>query len=143
MLVDANLLLFAVDAGSPFHAAAAGWLEDALNGPRRVGIPWPSLVAFMRISTHPRVFDDPLGPSEARDHVAQWVNCENVWNPAPTDHHADVLGSIVARYEIRGNLIGDAHLAALAIEHGIAICSADTDFARFAEITWINPLAKR
>ena len=140
MLVDANLLLFAVDRSSPFHEAAAGWLTGVLNGGRRVGIPWSSLAAFVRISTHPRASEHPLSPERAWRHVDGWLACDPVWIPAPTERHADILGGLVVSYQLRGNLVSDAHLAALAIEHGLTICSADTDFARFREIQWVNPL---
>jgi uncharacterized protein len=141
MLVDANLLLFTVDRSSPFHEAAAAWLTGVLNGGRRVGIPWPSLAAFVRISTHPRASEHPLSPGGAWRHVEGWLACDPVWIPAPTERHAEILGGLVVSYQLRGNLVSDAHLAALAIEHGLTVCSADTDFARFREIQWVNPLA--
>ena len=141
MLVDANVLLYAVDDASPFNAAAVAWLEDVLNGPQRVGMAWPTLTAFLRITTHPRALAQPLAPTSAWSHVEEWLACENVWTPLPTQRHADVLASLLTRYDLRGNLIADADLAALAIEHGLSICSADTDFARFREVRWINPIA--
>lgn len=141
MLVDANILLFAVDSSSRFHEPAARWLTKHLNGPARVGFPWQSLVAFLRISTHPRASDQPLAPEAAWGFVQDWLAAEPAWIPVPTDRHADVLGDLIARYELRGNLVSDAALAALAVEHGLAVCSADTDFARFREIHWLNPLA--
>lgn len=142
MLVDANLLLFAVDSQSPFHPAAREWLSAQLNGTRRVGLPWLSLTAFLRIATHPRASEHPLEPDAAWAHVRDWLTCEPAWVPLPTERHAEVLGSLVARYQLRGNLVTDARLAALAVEHGLTVCSADTDFARFEEITWENPLAR-
>jgi hypothetical protein len=141
MLVDANILLFAVDKASPFHEAAAGWLEDRLNGARRVGLPWSSLGAFLRISTNPRAVSQPLAPNDAWAHVEAWLAAAPAWIPQPTDGHAEILGGLVRDYELRGNLIADAQLAALAIEHGLTVCSADTDFARFREVRWENPLA--
>jgi uncharacterized protein len=140
MLVDANLLLFAVDESSPFHAAARDWLTQRLNGSRRVGLPWQSLVSFLRIATHPRASDRPLTPRQAWGHVADWLACEVAWVPEPGDGYADILGRLLARYDVRGNLVPDAQLAALAVEHGLAVCSADTDFARFTEVRWENPL---
>ncbi len=142
MLVDANLLLFAVDARSPHHARVRQWLTEQLGGVRRVAFPWPSLAAFVRISTHPRASDQPLSPDEAWRHVESWLACDTAWIPNPTDHHAAVLGGLVKKYELRGNLVPDAQLAALAIEHGLTVCSADTDFARFEEIDWIDPLMR-
>lgn len=141
MLVDANLLLYAADATSPHQAAAARWMETVLNGDRRVGMPWESLTAFLRISTHPRATQQPLAPAEAWSLVEAWLAAPTVWIPVPTDRHAAVLGGLLQRYRISGNLVTDAQVAALAIEHGLTVCSTDTDFARFREVTWLNPLA--
>jgi toxin-antitoxin system PIN domain toxin len=140
MLVDANILLFAVDTTSRFHRAAAGWLGEQLNGPRRVGLPWQSLWAFLRISTNPRASEDPFSPEQAWSYVEDWLGAVPAWIPGPTERHSDVLGRLITSYELRGNLVTDAHLAAIAIEHGLTVCSADTDFARFTEIRWENPL---
>ena len=142
MLVDANLLLYAVDSTAPEHDQAAAWLTEQLNGDRRVGLPWESLTAFVRIATHPRASANPLPPAEAWRFVTDWLAAGSAWIPLPTDRHAAVLGALVARYRPFGNLVPDAHLAALAIEHGLEVCSADTDFARFSEIHWRNPLAR-
>lgn len=141
MLVDANLLIYAVDAGAPHHGRASMWLTGQLNGDRRVGMPWESLTAFVRIVTHPRASARPLGARDAWAFVEDWLAVPAVWIPGPTDRHGDVLGSLVRKYRVAGNLIPDAHLAALAIQHGLEVCSADTDFARFSEIRWHNPLA--
>lgn len=141
MLIDANLLLYAVDSTAPAHGRAIAWLTERLNGDHRVGIPWESLTAFVRIVTHPRATARPLTPEDAWAFVEDWLGVPNVWVPGPTDRHADVFGSLVRRYRLTGNLIPDAHLAALAVEHGLQVCSADTDFARFTEIRWHNPVA--
>jgi uncharacterized protein len=141
MIVDANILLYAVDSQSPFHQPARRWLEEVLNGPVRVGLPWVSLTAFLRIGTHPRATRHPLTPGEAWDQVSNWLAAEPAWIPQPTPAHAEVLRRLVVDGDLRGNLIPDAHLAALAIEHGVAVCSADSDFARFRQLEWINPVA--
>jgi toxin-antitoxin system PIN domain toxin len=141
MIVDANVLLYAVDADSRFHEAARGWLEDALNGPSRVGLPWASLLAFQRISTHPRAALSPLSPRKAWSYITEWLDADSAWVPAPGEKHAQILGRLIADGDLHGNLVTDAHLAALAIEHGVGICSADSDFARFTELTWVNPTA--
>jgi hypothetical protein len=141
MLIDANLLLFAVDRNAPEHERALRWLEEQLNGDRRVGMPWESLTAFLRVATHPRASEHALKPDDAWRFVEEWLAVPTVWIPVATDQHAEVLGGIVRRYRLAGNLIPDAHLAALAVQHGLEICSADTDFARFTEIRWRNPLA--
>src|SRR6478752_3116131 len=100
MLIDANLLLYAVDALAAEHAKASAWLADQLNGDRRVGIPWESITAFVRISTHPRATSRPLSPSEAWGFVEDWLAVAPVWIPVATDRHADVLGGLIARYRI-------------------------------------------
>ena len=140
MLLDANLLLYAVDRSSRFHETAADWLTEQLNGPVRVGIPWQSLVAFLRISTHPRAARSPLTPDDALGYVEDWLTADSVWTPVPGPRHGELLADLVQRYQLRGNLISDAHLAALDLEHGLPLVSADSDFARFTDLRWINPL---
>lgn len=140
MLVDANILLYAVDEDCAQHVMARNWLEDALNGPRRVGIPWLSLSAFVRIATHSRAMRDPLSPSAAWQHVEEWLDAPATWIPQPGRGHRELLGRLIRALDLRGNLVSDAVLAALCIEHGLAIVSADSDFARFGEVAWINPL---
>lgn len=141
MIVDANVLLYAVDERSPHHRTAVGWLQSALNGVERVGLPWSSLLAFQRIITHPRVSAAPLSAAEAWRFVTDWLEAEQVWIPAPGPRHRQILGQLLVGNDLRANLVPDAQLAALAIEHGTPICSFDTDFARFSEITWIRPEA--
>jgi len=140
MLIDANLLLYAVHRGAEQHAAAALWLTEQLNGSRRVGLPWQSLSAFMRIVTHPRAFERPLSPAAAWDCITDWLEPRVAWIPTPGPEHAAIVGELVKRYDVSGNLVPDAFLAALAIEHGLTLYSADTDFARFEELRWENPL---
>jgi toxin-antitoxin system PIN domain toxin len=141
MLVDANLLLYAVHKRAPQHRRAAAWLTEQLNGPKRVGLPWQSLTAFLRIATHPRAFQRPLAPLSAWELITGWLAAPATWIPQPGPEHARILGELVTAYEIGGNLVPDAQLAALAIEHGVPVCSNDTDFARFRELRWIDPLA--
>lgn len=139
MLVDANILLYAVDERSPFHDRTRSWLEEALNGPRRIGLPWQSLNGFMRIVTNPRAVPNPLGPAEAWAFVDDWLNAPSAWIPAPGRGYRTILGHLVKDLHLSANLIPDAALAALCIEHGVAIVSADSDFARFPDLRWINP----
>jgi uncharacterized protein len=141
VLVDANILLYAVDEASPFHQRASTWLTAKLNGPRRVGFPWQSLVGFIRISTHERASAHPLSPAQAVGFVADWLQPEISWIPREGSGHAGVLADLITRYQLQGNIVSDAHLAALAIEHGLVVCSNDSDFARFSEVRWINPVA--
>lgn len=142
MLVDANLLLYAVDEDSPFHGAARAWVEATLNGSRRVGIAWVSITAFLRIATNPRALRDPLAPTDAWSIVDAWLDAPAVWVPEPGRGHREILGRLVRDLDLRANLIPDAVLAALCIEHGLEMISADSDFARFTEIRWTNPLAR-
>lgn len=139
MIVDANVLLYAEDVSSPHHDAACRWLTDALNGPVRIGLPWPSLLAFARIRTHPRVYARPLTPSEAWQRVTEWLAAPAAWVPQPTERHAEVLADLISRHRLAGTMLADAHLAALAIEHGVGVCSADADFARFEGLARVDP----
>ncbi len=140
MLVDANLLIYAVDSTSPHHERARTWLSSQLDGPVRVAIPWASITAFVRLVTHPRVMASPLPSATAWDRVTDWLDRDVVWTPVPTQRHAEIFGALIVDLHLTGNLVADAHLAALAIEHGLVMCSADTDFARFPTLTWHNPL---
>lgn len=140
-LVDANLLLYAVDETTPKHDQAREWLTDQLNGDRRVALPWPSLLAFVRIATHPRAMADPLDGATAWTHVERWLDPEVAFIPHATERHVGILGGLIVRHQLSSNMIPDAHLAALAIEHGLTVCSADTDFARFDEVSWSNPVS--
>lgn len=140
MLIDANLLLYAVDRRSVPHERAKDWLVEALNGDRRVGLPWQTIGAFLRIATHPRVTTRPLTGEQAWGHVRAWLDADPTWVPPATERTAEVYGRLVEAHRPTGNLVSDAQLAALAIEHGLTVLSADTDFARFPEVAWRNPL---
>lgn len=142
ILVDANLLLYATIEDYAQHASARTWLEERLNDRARVGIPWPSSLAFLRIVTNRRLFSRPLPIARAWDRVASWLALPNVWVPLPTERHAEVLGALLADAAGAANLVPDAHLAALAVEHGLLLCSTDRDFSRFGGLRWQNPLAR-
>lgn len=141
MIVDANVLLYARNDADPRHASAKEWLEQALNGSTRVGLPWWSLTAFVRIATNARAFPDPLTPDDAALQVEEWLDAPRAWLAQPTDHYTDVFTSLIRSHSVRGPLVTDAQLAALAIDHGVPLASTDSDFARFQEIEWVNPLA--
>lgn len=141
MLVDANILLYAADEASPFHDKAKDWLETSLNGPRRIGIPWESYRAFLRIATNPRALDNPLQPAAAWVLVEGWLDAPATWVPQPSSGHGQILGQLLTELDQRGNLVVDAVLAAYCIEFGLTIVSNDSDFARFPAIRWLNPLA--
>ena len=140
ILVDANLLVYAHVRSFPQHEPARDWLDGQLSQGTPVGIPWPSLVAFMRLVTNPRVFQQPESIAGAWRQVGAWLDAEAVWIPEATARHADILGTLLAATGVHANLVPDAHLAALAIEHGLLLCSADGDFARFPGLRWRNPL---
>ncbi|MDP8943528.1 MAG: PIN domain-containing protein [Actinomycetota bacterium] len=140
MLVDANLLVYAIRKEAREHGRARAWLDDRLNGVERVGLPWPSLLAFLRLVTSPRVMGRPLGLPEAWRRVTSWLELPPTWVPLPTPSHADVLAALLV-HERGSRVVPDAHLAALAIEHGLRLCSTDGDFARFRGLDWDNPLA--
>lgn len=140
-LTDVNLLLYALDASAPRHRAARRWLEERLSGTETFAFAWAVLLAFLRLSTNPRVFERPLEPTEAFDIIDGWLGqpCATVVHP--TDRHPAVLRELLEPLGTAGNLTADAHLAALAIEHGAELCSSDADFSRFPGLRWIDPLA--
>jgi toxin-antitoxin system PIN domain toxin len=140
-LPDVNLLLYGLDEASPQHARARPWLEDLLSEMEPVGFAWPVLLAFLRLSTRAQVFVSPLQPAEAFDVVESWLAQPCAVVVHPTERHLAVLRGLLEALGTAGNLTADAHLAALAIEHGGEVCSADTDFGRFRGLRWTNPLA--
>jgi toxin-antitoxin system PIN domain toxin len=140
-LIDLNLLLYAVDSSSPRHAAAHAWVEEAFSGSDTVALSWSVLLGFIRLTTRPPIFERPLTPTRAFDLIDSWLALPAVTVIQPTDRHAAILRGLLEEAGTAGNLTTDAHLAALAIEHGAELCSTDTDFARFRGIRYTNPLA--
>ena len=140
MLLDANLLLYAVHERAEQHEHATAWMTEKLNGAVRVGFPWQSINAFLRISTHPRAFQRPLDPATAWERVADWLAAPVAWVPQPGPAYQRIFGELIGTHQVRGNLIPDAALAALAVEHGVTLASTDTDFARFRGLRWENPM---
>lgn len=139
-LVDANILVYAADAGAAQHGDAREWLDEQAAGlPRSVGLPWPSLLAFLRLVTNPRVYSPPADPGDAWQRIGDWLSRPAVWIPVPGEGHQAALGGIMASARPSGNLVPDAHLAALALEHGLTVVSADSDFAKFTGVPWMNP----
>ena len=141
ILVDANLLVYAVAEGMPQHGAAKAWLDGKINGFAPVGLPWPSLLGFLRITTNPRIFPQPLSSARAWEVIEAWLSCSKVWIPQETPDHRAILKHLLPFAEAGANLIPDLHLAALALGHGLIVCSTDGDFARFTPVRWENPLA--
>jgi len=140
ILVDANILIYATDPRSDRHEKARTWLDTQLNSEIRVALPWQSLLAFLRIVTNPRVFERPLSLTAAWRHIGEWLDWDHVWIPVPGPAHRSILSELLVNLGGGPNLIPDAHLAALAIEHGLTLCSNDGDFARFRALRWTNPL---
>ena len=140
ILVDVNLLLYATVASAPEHAVMRPWLAARLNGSAAVGLPWPVITGFIRIVANRRVYTEPVPVADAWREVERWLDCPCVWIPQPMDGHRQIFGALLAQVAYRPNLVSDAHLAALAIEHGLTLCSADGDFARFPRLRWENPL---
>ncbi len=140
-VVDANLLLYAVNEDAPLHRKAKSWLEGVLSGTEAVGFEWTVLLAFLRLSTRTAVFPAPLRLDEALGTIESWLAQPYAVVVQPTERHLDVLKELLAPFGAAGNLTSDAHLAAVAREHGAELCSCDADFARFPGVRWTNPLA--
>jgi len=141
ILVDANILLYAEDSLGPAHARAGQWWDAQLSGPEPVCLAWAVINAFIRIGTNPRVFECPLSLDEATHRVQTWLDQPCIRLVAPTQRHWDIFRRMLADGQAVGNLVGDAYLAALAVEHGCELCSTDSDFSRFPQLKWRNPLA--
>jgi hypothetical protein len=141
ILVDANLLIYAYDASSPRHVAARQWLEEALVGVEPVRLPLQSVLAFVRIGTDPRVFERPLDSAEAIAIVESWLTRPTARLVTPGEGHWRILADVARAGQARGPRLMDAHLAALAIEHGATLMSADRGFARFPGLRFRNPIA--
>ncbi len=139
-LPDVNLLLYAYDSRSARHGPAREWLQQTLSGAETVAMTWIVLLAFVRLSTRAAVVERPLDVDAAIGLVESWLAqpCVTVVNP--TERHAALLRQLLLPLGAAGNLTSDAHLAALAIEHGALLCSCDSDFSRFAGLRWVDPL---
>jgi hypothetical protein len=140
ILVDANVLIYAVDADSPHHGASRRWLERTLSTATEVGLPWTVILAFIRITTHAAVMRKPLTPEAAVAYVDDWLGQPYVRAVVPGENHWPILKALLEATGSAGNLTSDAHLAALALEHGAAVCSTDNDFKRFPGVQHINPV---
>ena len=140
ILVDTNLLIYAVNRDSYAHDRARGWLEDVLSGTTIVGLPWISLLAFLRITTHSGIFTRPLHADAATGIVDAWLGQPFVEPVSPGAHHWPILRNILGQVGASGNLTSDAHVAAMAIERGATVYSADHDFGRFPGVRHVNPL---
>jgi uncharacterized protein len=140
ILVDANILLYAEDQLNPQHEAARAWWDSQLSGVPPVCLCWTVLCAFIRIGTNPRVFEHPLTLKQATARVQSWLDQPCTRLITATERHWTVLQPLLIEGQALGNLVSDAHLAALAVQHGCTLMSTDADFARFPKVKWINPL---
>jgi uncharacterized protein len=140
-LPDLNLLLYAIDAEADAHERAGAWLEEILSGTEEVGFAWAVLLGFLRISTNPGIYEEPLTVAEASDVIDGWLAQPVATLVEPTSRHTAILRELLEPLGAGGNLVGDAHLAALAIEHGAELYSRDIDFARFDGVRWVDPLS--
>lgn len=138
-LPDANVLLYALDDTSARHAGAKAWLDAALSGSEEVGFAWVVLLAVLRLTTKPAVFAHPLRPGEAFDIIDEWLAQPCSLIVHPTVRHSGLLRGLISAVGTAGNLTTDAHLAALSVEYGAAICSYDADFSRFPGVALVDP----
>ena len=141
ILVDANVLLYAEDQLSPHHGAARAWWDAELSGNSPVCLCWTVLGAFIRIGTNPRVFEHPLSLDQALSRIQSWKDQPCTRIVGPTERHWMVFQKMLREGQAVANLVTDAHLAALAVEHGCELISTDSDFSRFSGIRWRNPLS--
>lgn len=140
IIPDLNLLLYAYDSDSPYHAKAAAWWQECLSGTEPVGLPPVVVFGFMRIATNARVFKDPMTPAEAAQHVRSWLMQPVAQILEPRDDHIEQVLQSLEKLGTAGNLVTDAQIAALAIGHDATLHTNDTDFMRFIALRWFNPL---
>jgi hypothetical protein len=140
LVVDLNLLLYATNRDAAHHERARRWWQDAVAGDEPVGLAWLVLLGFVRISTHHRVLTRPLSSAQAFELVDEWLAQPAIRIVEPTDRHWSIVKRLLEPLGSAGNLTSDAHLAALAIEHGARLCSTDRDFGRFPHLQWVDPL---
>lgn len=140
-LVDANVLLHSVDEDQPLHAEAKRWLDSSLQGKETVGFAWLVVIAFLRVSTRRPAFVDPFSADEALARLEAWLAQPPAVIIEPTRRHLGLVGGLLGSLGVAGNLVNDAHLAALALEHDATVVSYDTDFARFQGVRWEHPSA--
>lgn len=140
ILPDVNLLVYAYNSDASLHQEARLWWEDLLNGTESVAIPWAVSCGFVRIMTHPRVLETPMRPEVATDLVRSWFDVPVVSVASPGRRHLEILRSLFVPLGVGGNLVTDAHLAAIAVELQAELHSNDTDFSRFPGLNWRNPL---
>jgi uncharacterized protein len=141
ILLDTNLLVYARMSPLPQHEAARTWLDSQLSAGVRIGIPWVTILGFVRIATNPRIFQQPDSVGDAWAQMQEWLSAATVWIPQPLQNHAAIFGDLLLNFGASGgNITTDVHLAALAVEHGLTLYTSDGDFARFPGLRRQNPL---
>ena len=140
---DINVLVYAYNDGVAYHRDARHWWETLLNGTERVGIPWVVLTGFVRLMTHPRVLASPVSPEQALAYVRVWYQYPPVVPLNPGTEHLKYLQHNLEAAGAGGQLVSDAHIAALAMEYQAEVHSTDSDFSRFPGLRWRNPLRSR
>jgi toxin-antitoxin system PIN domain toxin len=143
ILADANLLLHAYDEASPHHAGARSWLERSLSTGQLFELSWQTVTAFIRIITNPRAFSNPMTIEEAVGVIGDLLAHPAVVILAPGERHWMVFRGYLVEGQAFGPLAMDAHLAALAVEHGAVLCTTDRDFTRFAGLKMLDPLKQK
>ncbi len=138
-LVDANVLLYAVDRGAQHHELSRGWLDAQLSGRETVLLPWVSLLAFLRISTHPAIYERPLPMPRALEVVESWIDQPAVMTPELDASQVRRMHALLSATGSGGNLVNDAHLAAIALQHRATVITFDNDFGRFDDVMWARP----
>jgi uncharacterized protein len=141
IVLDVNILIYAVNRDAPLHSRAKSWLESTISGTETVGVPWTVLLAFLRLTTRPGLFRNPMPLATAFDMIDAWMEQPSVDIIEPGPRHRTILRGLLSALGTGGNLTSDAHLAALALEHQAELCSSDHDFLRFPGLRWRNPLA--
>jgi len=141
IIIDANLLIYAIDSDAPHHTLAKPWLEKTLSSEVIVGLPWIVILAFLRITTNARIMQKPLSSEAAIGYIDTWFSQPFVKSVSPDQNHWSILRNLLIHTGVAGNLTSDAHIAALAIEQGYTVYSADNDFKRFPYVSHVNPLS--
>lgn len=138
-LFDVNVLVYAHRADSPHHDACREYLEAEATSPSMFGIPELALSGFLRIATHPRIFETPTPLDDALDFIDTLTGRSNCMTTQPGPRHWSIFTDLLRTSHARGNLVPDAYLAAMAIENGDGWVSTNSDFARFPGLRTIDP----
>jgi toxin-antitoxin system PIN domain toxin len=141
ILIDVNLLAYAILESYGEHARARAWLYEQIRGTPRIGLPWHSVLGFVRVTSDRRYQPAPISLDDAWNTARGWLALPNVWVPSPTERHEEIISNLIATTKVGAKDVMDLHLAALAIEHGLTLCSADTGFERYRGLRLLNPLS--